>query len=159
MAFYHQYPDRIRLTDKRIPLSGRFREQLALLVMYRIAHVFVHRGKPQTLEMLADHLRLPMDRVGEVVQLLQDRGLLVETASEPPEYLLGQDPATLGLAQLLGSIRSPGEEQTRLEGRVASELPVDEVLSRMELAVNEALGAVTLRELVTREVEANPASA
>lgn len=159
VAFYHQYPDRIRLTDKRIPLSGRFREQLALLVMYRIAHVFVHRGKPQTLEMLADHLRLPMDRVGEVVQLLQDRGLLVETASEPPEYLLGQDPATLGLAQLLGSIRSPGEEQTRLEGRVASELPVDEVLSRMELAVNEALGAVTLRELVTREVEANPASA
>ena len=36
---------------------------------------------------------------------------------------------------------------------------MDEVLSRMELAVNEALGAVTLRELVTREVEANPASA
>ncbi|MEQ9394520.1 YihY/virulence factor BrkB family protein [Haliea sp.] len=158
VAFYHQYPDRIRLTDKRIPLSGRFREQLALLVMYRIAHVFVYRGKPQTLEMLADHLRLPMDRVGEVVQLLQDRGLLVETASEPPEYLLGQDPATLGLAQLLASIRGPREEQTRLERQVASELPVDEVLSRMELAVNEALGAVTLRELVSREVEANPAS-
>ena len=157
VAFFHQYPDRVRLTDKRMPLSGRFREQLALLVMYRIAHVFVHRGKSQTLGMLADHLHLPMDRVGEVVQLLQDRDLLVETASEPPEYVLGQDPATLGLAQLLGTIRGPREEQTLLERQVASEPSVDDVLSRMDQSVTEALGEATLRDLVTGEGEANAA--
>jgi membrane protein len=157
VAFFHQYPDRVRLTDKRIPLSGRFCEQLALLVMYRIAQVFVHRGKSQTLEMLADQLRLPIDRVGEVVQLLQDRELLVETASEPPEYLLGQDPATLGLAELLTIIRGPREEQTRLERQVASELPVDDLLSRMDAAVTEALGETTLRDLVAGEAEASVA--
>ncbi len=154
VAFFHQYPDRIRLTDKRIPLSGRFREQLALLVMYRIAHVFVHRGKSLTLDVMADQLQLPMDRVGEVVLLLQERGLLVETASEPPEYLLSQDPATLGLAQLLGFIRGPREEQTLLERQVVSELPVDDVLSRMDQAINEALADATLRDLVTGESEA-----
>ncbi len=157
VAFFHQYPERVRLTDKRVPLSGRFREQLALLVMYRVAHVFVHRGMPLTLDKLADHLRVPPDRVGEVVQLLQDRGLLVETASEPPEYLLGHDPATLGMAQLLGSIRSPREEQALLEGRVASEPLVDEMLGRMDQAVTEALGEVTLRDMVTSET-ASPAA-
>ena len=151
VAFFHQYPDRVRLTDKRLPLNGRFREQLALLVMYRIAHVFVHRGKSQTLGMLADHLHLPMDRVGEVVQLLQDRELLVETASEPPEYLLGQDPATLGLAQLLGTIRGPREEQTLLERQVASEPSVDDVLIRIDQSINETLGTASLRDLVTQE--------
>ncbi len=158
VAFFHQYPERIRLTDKRIPLSGRFREQLALLVMYRVAHVFVHRDMPLTLDKLADQLRVPLDRVGEVVQLLQDRGLLVETASEPPEYLLGHDPATLGMAQLLDTIRTPRGEQALLEGRVASEAPVDEMLGRMDQAVGEALGELTLRDMVTTEA-ASPAAA
>ncbi|MEQ9462798.1 MAG: YhjD/YihY/BrkB family envelope integrity protein [Haliea sp.] len=157
VAFFHQYPERVRLTDKRIPLSGRFREQLALLVMYRVADVFVHRGMPLSLDKLADQLRVPLDRVGEVVQLLQDRELLVETASEPPEYLLGHDPATLGMAQLLGSIRSPRGEQALLEGRVASEPLVDDMLGRMDQAVNEALGDVTLRDMVTSEA-ASPAA-
>lgn len=158
VAFFHQYPDRVRLTDKRLPLNGRFREQLVLLVMYRIAHVFVNRGKPLTLELLADQLRLPIDRVAEVVQLLQDRGLLVETASEPPEYLLGQDPATLNLSQVIGIVRGPREEQALLQGRVASEPPVDAVLSRMDHAITEALGETTLRDLVTGEPATRAAS-
>ncbi|MDO8863433.1 YihY/virulence factor BrkB family protein [Haliea sp. E1-2-M8] len=157
VAFFHQYPERIRLADKRLPLSGRFREQVALLVMYRITDVFVHRGRPLTQEMLADQLQMPLDRVGEIVQLLQHRGLLVETASEPPEFLLGQDPATLGLAQLLVTIRSPREEQAQLEGRVESTVPVDTLLSRMDQAINEAMGDATLRDLVTREADAEAA--
>lgn len=157
VAFFHQYPERIRLTDKRMPLSGRFREQMALLVMYRITDVFVHRGKPLTQEMLADQLRVPRDRVGEVVELLQHRSLLVATASEPPEYLLAQDPATVELAQLLSSIRSAREEQALLEGRVTSEPPVDALLSRVDQAIAEATGGVTLRDLVTGEADADGA--
>lgn len=152
VAFFHQYPERVRLTDKRVPLSGRFREQLTLLVMYRIADVFVHRGMPLTVDALGDRLQAPPDRVGEVVQLLQDRGFLVETSSQPPEYLLAQDPATLTLAQLLGSIRSPFGEQALLEQRVISEPSVDTVLSGTEQAVNDALAETTLRDLVASEV-------
>ena len=159
VAFFHQYPEQIRLTDKRMPLSGRFREQLALLVMYRVTDVFVHRGKPLTLELLADQLRVPLDRIVEIVQLLQERALLVETASEPPEYLLAQDPATLGLSQLYAIIRSPREEQTLLEGRVASEPPVDALLGQLDQAVNEVLGEATLRDLVAAEPAARPVSA
>lgn len=158
VAFFHQYPERIRLTDKRGPLSGRFREQLALLVLYRITDVFVHRGRPLTLEKLSDQLRVPLDRIGEVVQLLQRRQLLVESASEPPEYLLGQDPATVSLAQLFTTIRSPREEQALLEGKVASEPPVDALLGRIDRAINEAMGEATLRDLVTGEADAEAAS-
>jgi membrane protein len=159
VAFFHQYPEQIRLTDKRMPLSGRFREQLALLVMYRVTDVFVHRGKALTLELLADQLRVPLDRIVEIVQLLQERALLVETASEPPEYLLAQDPATLGLSQLYAIIRSPREEQTLLEGRVASEPPVDALLGQLDQAVSEVLGEATLRDLVAAEPAARPVSA
>jgi membrane protein len=148
VAFFHQCPEQIRLIDKRLSLSGRFREQVALLVMYRIVHVFVHRDAPLSLNTLAAQLRLPVDRVAEVLELLQDRALLVATASEPPEYLLAQDPATLTVSQLLAIVRSSAEEQGLLEAQVASEAPVDAVLERVDHAIAQALQEMTLRDLV-----------
>ncbi|MEZ5554981.1 YihY/virulence factor BrkB family protein [Haliea sp.] len=148
VAFYHQYPERIRLSDQRVALSGRFREQLTLLVIYQIARAFIGKAPPMTVDALSDALQAPPDRVAEAVELLASRDLLVETSSEPPEYLVARDPSTMTVAQLLRSIRSPNEEQALMERRVVSAEPVDSLLQGIDDAVSAQLGERTLRDCV-----------
>ncbi len=151
VAYYHQYPEQIRLSNQRLPLSGRFREQMGLLVMYWIAHRFVHDGKPLSVDGLSHQLQMPGDRVGEILQLLQDRGLLLESGNEPPEYLLVHDPAGLHVADLLAQMRQPDEEQAQMEDRVASVAAVDSLLEHLEQGVRQHLSDLTLRELVLQD--------
>ncbi len=156
VAYYHQYPEQIRLSNQRLPLSGRFREQMGLLVMYWIAHRFVHDGKPLSIEALSQLLQMPGDRIGETLQLLQDRGLLMESGNEPPEYLLVHDPAGLTLAELLAHMRRPDEEQALMEDRVASVAAVDTLVDSLEQGVRQHLNDLTLRELVLQEKQSAP---
>jgi membrane protein len=151
VAYYHQYPEQIRLSSRRVPLSGRFREQMGLLVMYWIARRFVSDGVPMTLDSLAHELQMPGDRVAETVQLLEERGLLLEGGSEPPEFLLKHDPANLSIAALMDIMRRPDDEQLLMEGRVKSVAVVDALMNRMELGVHEHLQGLTLRELAQEE--------
>lgn len=158
VAYYYQYPEQIRISSRRVPLSGRFREQLGLLMMYWIAERFVHDGKPWTLLGLSNKLAMPGDRVGEILTLLQERELLVESGSEPPEYLMLHDPANLTIDKLLRSLRRPDDEQAMMESRLNSVPEVDALLQRMELGVTEHLGGMTLRDLVLEQSDEEPRS-
>lgn len=151
VAYYHQYPEQLSLSSRRVPLSGRFREHMGLLVMYWIAERFVHDGKPWSLMALASKMAMPGDRVGEVLTLLQERGLLVESGGEPPEYLILHDPANLSINKLLRILRMPDEEQEMMESRINSVTAVDALLQRMELGMKEHLGGMTLRDLVLEQ--------
>ncbi len=158
VAYYHQYPEQVRLSSRRLPLSGRFREQMGLLMMYWIAERFVHDGKPWTLNELARRLVLPGDRVGEILTLLQERGLVAESGGEPPEYLMLHDPANLTIDKLLRLLRMPDEEQSMMEKHLISVPAVDALLQRVELGVKEHLEGMTLRDLVLEPLEDEPSS-
>lgn len=151
VAFFHQHPERVRLTDERIPLHGRLREQLALLVIYKIADRFVQLGEPLSLEILAQQLEIPDDRVAEILDMLRERDLLVETGNEPPEYVLVHDPANLSLARLLQRLRRPDGAQSLLEQKVRSEPAVDGLMDGMEAAVAAWLQDMSLRDLVLQQ--------
>ena len=76
---------------------------------------------------------------------------MIESGSEPPEYLLQHDPANLTIAELMDIMRRPDAEQSLMEGRVNSVAAVDALLNRMELGVQEHLEGLTLRELVLED--------
>ncbi|MFO7594126.1 MAG: YihY/virulence factor BrkB family protein [Pseudomonadota bacterium] len=151
VAYYHQYPEQVRLSSKRIPLSGRFKEQLGLLIMYWVTHRFVYEGEPFSLQSLVQQINMPGDRVAEALQLLQERGLLMESRNEPPEFLLQHDPDNLTIAELLEVLRRPDEEQALMEGRIRSVPAVDVLMQRMERGIREYLYGMTLRELALQE--------
>ncbi|MDY0068626.1 MAG: YihY/virulence factor BrkB family protein [Porticoccaceae bacterium] len=156
VGYYHQYPEQIRLSSQRAPLAGRVREHLGLLVMYWIAHRFVHDGPPLTLEALGQLLKLPNDRVGETLEWLAAQGLVVESAGEPPEYLLHQDPAGLAVSELLRILRRPDDEQAMMAHRLRSHPAVDGVMARMEKGLDQQLQTLTLRDLVLDDGAAAP---
>ncbi|MFA5632335.1 MAG: YihY/virulence factor BrkB family protein [Porticoccaceae bacterium] len=158
VAYYHQNPHQVRLSNQRLPLNGRFREQMALLVLYWITRHFVHDRKPLALEELSNLTRLSGERVGEILQQLQDRNLIAESSSEPPEFLLLHDPASLSVAELLVLLRESGEEQALIESQTHSVTAVDRLLSTVELSIEERLAGLSLRDLVLEDEQPDEAS-
>ncbi|MAZ70452.1 MAG: YihY/virulence factor BrkB family protein [Porticoccus sp.] len=148
VAYYVQYPEQIRLSNQRVPLSGRLREQTALLTIYWIAHRFVRHKKPLSIEELCQLLAIPAERVTETVQMLMDRELVVETNDEPSTYVLQSDPANMTVAEFLQIVRRPNDEQSMMNDQIQSVGGVDEVMAQLESSVGEKLAGLTLRKLV-----------
>lgn len=151
VAYFAQHPEQIRLGNRRIPLSGRFQEELALMILYRIAERSVHDGDPASIDSLTDELDIPGERIAEALNLLQDRELVAEAIGEPPIYLLIHDPASLGMHQILDALRRPDEEQRILEQRLRMEAPVDSIFSRLDESMDQALNGMSLRDLVVKQ--------
>jgi membrane protein len=148
VAYYYQHPEHVRLSNQRLPMSPTFRERLGLLVMYWIAHHFEQGGKPWTLEGLSQQLHVPGDNLDEVLSLFEQQGLLLESASETPEYLLANDPEKLTIVRLLAVLREPSPEQQDNEGRCLSLLAVDALTQQLNDAVVKSLDGMTLKQLV-----------
>ena len=148
VAYYVQYPEQIRLSNQRVPLSGRLREQTALLTIYWIAHRFVRHKKPLSIAELCQLLAIPAERVTETVQMLMDRELVVETNDEPSTYVLQSDPANMTVAEFLQIVRRPNDEQSMMNDQIQSVGGVDEVMAQLESSVGEKLAGLTLRKLV-----------
>lgn len=153
VAYYVQYPEQIRLSYQRVPLSGRLREQMALLVMYWITHRFVLHKKPLSLEALCQSLAIPAERVAETVQMLIEQGLVVETSDEPSTYVLQCDPATVTVAEFFKIVRRPNDEQSMMDDQIQSVTGVDTVMAKMELSADEKLAGLTLRKLVENDLQ------
>ncbi len=147
VAYFHQHPEQIRLGGLRMVLSHRMRERIAMTVMTLVADSYCHEKAPWTLDHLVQRLNVPGDTLGEVVDMLESRNLLVETGTEPPEYLPGHSPESLTVARILSEIRSAGEEQTEFDTSALSLHYVDDVFERMHRGTAEALQGMTLKDL------------
>ncbi len=151
VAYYYQHPEHVRLTSQRLPMSALFRERLGLLVMYWIARHFEAGDRPWSLEALSQQLHVPGDNLDEVLSLLQRRGLLLESASETPEYLLAHDPEKLTIAGLLAVLREPDEEQLDSEARCVSVSEVDALMQHLSEGVVGVLDGMSLKQLVQQK--------
>lgn len=149
VAYFHQHPEQIRLGGLRMALSNRMRERIAMTVMTLVADSYCNEKAPWTLDGLVERLLIPGDTLGEVIDLLQSRNLLVETGAEPPEYLPGHGPDTLTVARILAEIRSAGEEQSEFDSSALALASVDDVFDRVHSGMAQALQGLTLKALVS----------
>lgn len=148
VAFFAQHPEQIRLGNRRIPLSGRFQEELALMILYQIAERFVRGTGVPALDDLTEVLDVPGERIAEALYTLQERGLLLETTAEPPLYVLAHDPSGMRLHEILDILRRPDEEQEILEQRLCMNAPVTEMFTTLDNSMGQALKDMSLRDLV-----------
>lgn len=151
LAFFVQHPEQIRLGNRRIPLSGRFMEELSLMVLYQIASRFIREGSPCSLDCLSQALNVPGERIAEVLAMLQDRDLIMEAGNDTPVYLLLHDPASLMMHQLLKTLRSPDEEQAIMERHLTVNFPVNRLFEHLDAAATESLKTLSLRDLVLQQ--------
>lgn len=148
VAFYVQHPEYLELGTGEPRLSHRVRERLALSVMSLVAGHFMAGERATSLPEFTHLLGVPTLLLEPVLTALEERGLLVRSAADPPQYLPARDPALISVIQVLDAVRTAGEAHFFSPDALPTPPPVEQVLDQMQSAVASAVGAISLRELV-----------
>lgn len=149
IAFYSQHPEYLVLEQGEPHLSNRMRERVALMLMYLIGKTYQDGGPAWTFSSLTQRLGLPSYALQMVLAALNRGGLLVQTGDDPPAYLPSRDIGSITLEQLLHAVRTTGEEQYLGPAAVPVPAEIESILARVNLAIDEQVRDLTLRNLVT----------
>jgi membrane protein len=161
VAFYVQQPEYLVLSAGEPRLSNRMRERLGLAAMSLVTERFLSGRPGLSLADLTRELAAPTHVVQTVIDALEDGGLLVQGAADPPQYLPGRDPALTTVTQVMTVVRSAGEARFLSPETLPVVPAVDRLLDQLQKAAESSAGATSLRDLVTqgsRGDEAQPDS-
>lgn len=150
VAFYYQHPELLGVRRRRLELTPRASERLALLLMYLVGERHVQGEPPWTARALARRLGIPREPLAMILELLCDQGLLVRTHTNPPGYVPRRDIDRVTLKEVLDVARGRGRTRRQLSAQDLPPAPaVDRVLEEMESAVASTLADRTVGELVS----------
>jgi membrane protein len=150
VAFYVQHPEYLQRGIGEPALSLRLQEQLALSVLVLVATRF-QRGEPAAVAAdLGRELSLPVHQLDGIVRALEAGQLLHRSADAPPRYLPSRDPGQIGVNQVLAVVRSAGEAGFVGPEGLPTPASVTAVLGDVQAAVDAAVAAVSVRDLVDR---------
>ena len=142
IAFYVQKPKYLRIGRTRLVLTGRERETVALDLMLRIGGRFMEGPPPLELHDIADEIRLPEEALSNVAAALASSGLLER--SDTGGLVPGRDLGEVRVADVLEAVRRPAESVPTIESIPSA----NELVGRIERAVENELSGQTLRELI-----------
>lgn len=151
IAFYVQNPAYLRPAGGPIRLSNRLREWTALQIAAQMAKTFYAGEKPWPLDTFAKRLRLPREAVERVMLALEDNGLVIRTAEEPPGFMPARPPDETPVLAVWNAVRAAGEDSRFSLERVSAAPPVRRLMERSDGAVSEAFHGRTLKELALGE--------
>lgn len=149
IAYFVQHPKYMTLHREPVVLSNRMREQLALQVMFLVGYNYYHDKPAWTLDRFADYLDLPGDPVHRALRELVEAGYLVEIENEgTPVFLPLHDMEKILLLDILTDVRAAGETRVLNLQQLTSVAAVNELISTLGAARQQALGTQTLKQLV-----------
>jgi membrane protein len=148
VSFYHQNPRLLSIRIDAHTADARFHVQTAVSIMYLVGHHFYHNIDPWNTNSLAARLGITDESVENIVTTLKKKGLIVETADEPPLFLPARDLETITLREVHDAVRG-----SRLEGgfgreHIASIEGVDRIMEKIDAAIVDTLGNSTLKGIV-----------
>ena len=149
IAFYSQYPEYLVLEQGEPRLSNRMRERVALLLMYLVGRSHLEGARAWTFADLTQRLGVPTYALQRVLEALELGGMLAQTGDDPPAYLPGRDIGAIALKDVMHAVRTAGEEQYLGPQAVPAPAEIEAILAKMNLALEEQVRALTLRDLVT----------
>ena len=137
-----------------------FRESLALRLCGRITHAFLEGRGPTPATLLASQLEVAPRAVNEVLEVLEERGLLAATTHGSEElYLPARDPETITVFDVLEALKVEGDSQS-IQPLGHMDERIDRILVGLAAEARNSLHNYTLRELAltaARETEGLPA--
>jgi len=150
ISFYHQNPNKISARQQVLTLSGRLREKIALLVMYRIGKSFHNNTTLWTSESLASDLDISTESLSTILSSLVDHRLITRSYEDEISYLPGQSLEHISINNILSAVRTAEECPELNFDNIRSELAVDQLTNNIEQSVSDSLNNMSLRDLVTK---------
>ncbi|MDH3315038.1 MAG: YihY/virulence factor BrkB family protein, partial [Gammaproteobacteria bacterium] len=148
VAFIIQHPEYHGMPDRMITLSNRMREKMAMLAVFRIAQHHVHGKPPVSVSRLSLQLGVPVAALEDILDELIKRGLLVEVIGPEVAYVPGRDVAKVSLDEVWTAIRVASESHWISHDRMQFDDAVEELITRIDDAVDGVIGSMSLRDLV-----------
>jgi membrane protein len=150
IAFCHQNLKFLTLRKEVFHLSSKLLEKLSIVVMYFVGYNFFNERSPWTVSSLTTEIGLPREPVEETIRELMQKNLLVETRDNPPVLMPARSLEKITVGDIVEAVRT-NDETDLIERKYLSLPAVDEVTSNMENARKEALGGITLKDLITKD--------
>ncbi len=151
VAFYVQNPELVRHGHGHEAVGGRTLERLALHIMYLIGRCYYDNKQPWSREDLARRLRVPTDTILDALGRLRESGLVMLVSGHIRRYVPARDMGTILLRDIIESMRRNPPSAEDVDRYINSVASVDEVMKKLDHAIDAALGNTTLRELVEQQ--------
>jgi membrane protein len=147
VAYSHQYVHFYQREHDLVAQSAAGREKLALQLLVLVGRNFHVGLDPMNVLELSNRLRLPAGVVKELLQLLTQAKLLSPLADED-SFVLGRDPQTISIKEILDCIRNGGTKINLLRDGNQEERKVNEMLLKVDQSVSKALEGQSLQTLI-----------
>ena len=148
IAFYIQNPELVRHGLRRNEVGGRTMERVALHVMYLVGRAYHESHTPWSREQLSRRLHLPTDIVLDVIERLRHRGLLMMVTGRIRRYVPSTDMSKITLKEIILAVRQNPVHTGDADRHIKSISQAEEVMFRLDRAIEQTLGEKTLRDLV-----------
>jgi membrane protein len=143
ISFYHQNPDQLKWRRGNSHLSVRLRYQLALQVMVSIARAHDRQSElVPSLKNLAAYQQIPTPVLARMLAALEQDGLVIQSADNPPSYLPGAALQRISLVDILHCARNAEDEGQ--SDNLRSDAEVSRLLQSLEQQFDAQLGGETL---------------
>jgi membrane protein len=147
VAYAHQHIHYFFGERDALAQNAAGREKLALLMMLQVGQRFRLGLQPLTVAQVAAQLRVPVSVISEFLALFTERKLLLALAEEDA-FVLGRDPATIPLKEIIDCVRGAGKNGKAQGRRGDPETLVDEILLETDQATARSLEGKNLQALV-----------
>lgn len=129
--------------------SAAGREKLALLMMLLVGRNFRHGLAPLSVAEIAVQLRIPAGIVEEFMVMFVAPRLVLPLAAEDT-FVLGRDPATISIKEILDCVRNSGKsvKVPGPRGKEKEESAIDDILLEVDQAAAQTLEGKNLQALI-----------
>jgi membrane protein len=126
--------------------SAAGREKLGLLMMFSIGRNFRQGLAPLSVADMAAQLRIPAGVVKEFMAMFTELKLVLPLAEEDT-FVLGRDPASIRIKDILDCVRNSGKS-AKAHGQSQEESVIDDLLLELDRAAAQTLEGKSLQELI-----------
>jgi membrane protein len=123
------------------------RDKLALLMMLLIGRNFRQGLPPLNVAEMAARLRIPAGVVNEFMAMFTALKLVLPLAEED-KFVLGRDPATITIKEILDCVRSAGKSVKVADSREREDKVVDAILLDVDRSATRTLEGKNLQALI-----------
>jgi membrane protein len=147
VAYAYQHLHLYQEDREELARSPAGREQLALHMMFLVGRNFYHGLDPMSVSELGNELSLPAGLINDFMEMFHRARLVLPLADEET-FVLGRDPETIGIKEILDCVRHAGKIQ-KSEGKpIKEEQGINEILAQADQSVAEALEGKNLQSLI-----------
>lgn len=147
VAYAYQHLHLYQEDREELARSPAGREQLALHMMFLVGRNFCHGLDPMSVSELANQLSLPAGLVYDFMDMFHRARLVLPLADEET-FVLGRNPETIAIKEILDCVRNAGKIQKSLGKPTKEEQGINEILAQADQSVAEALEGRNLQSLI-----------